>query len=52
MTFHENIDDLQQNDIGQEINLKNYDFSPSLRKATEILIQTGTMPNKNEKKIK
>ena len=52
LTFHDNIDELQQNVVGQEINLKNYDFSPSLRKATEILIQTGTMPNKNEKKIK
>ena len=52
LTFHDNIDDLQQNEIEQELNLKNYDFSPSLRKATEILIQTGTMPNKNEKKIK
>ncbi len=52
LTFHDNIDDLQQNEIEQELSLKNYDFSPSLRKATEILIQTGTMPNKNEKKIK
>ena len=50
LTFHDNIDELQQNEIIQEMNLKNYDFSPSLRKATEILIQTGTMPNKNEKK--
>ena len=50
LTFHDNIDDLQQNEIEQELSLKNYDFSPSLRKATEILIQTGTMPNKNEKK--
>ena len=48
LTFHDNIDDIQQNEIEKEINLKNYDFSPSLRKATEILIQTGTMPNKNE----
>jgi hypothetical protein len=52
LTFHDNIEDLPQNDIEKELNLKNYDFSPSLRKATEILIQTGTMPNKNEKKIK
>ena len=50
LTFHDNIDDIQQNEIGPELNLKNYDFSPSLRKATEILIQTGTLPNKNEKK--
>ena len=42
------IEESQQNDLGQELN-KNYDFSPSLRKATEILIQTGTMPNKDEK---
>ena len=52
LTFHDNIDELQQNDIGQDFNLKNYDFSPSLRKATEILIQTGIMPNKNEKNNK
>ena len=52
LTFHDNIDDIQQNEIEKEINLKNYDFSPSLRKATEILIQTGTMPNKNENKNK
>ena len=52
LTFHDNIEELKQNDIEKELNLKNYDFSPSLRKATEILIQTGTMPNKNEKKIK
>ena len=55
LTFHDNIDnleDIQQNEMKQEINLKNYDFSPSLRKATEILIQTGIMPNKNEKKDK
>ena len=55
LTFHDNIDnleDIQQNEMKQEINLKNYDFSPSLRKATEILIQTGIMPNKNEKKNK
>ena len=52
LTFHDNdnIDDIQQNEIGKELNLKNYDFSPSLRKATEILIQTGTLPNKNDKK--
>ena len=50
LTFHDNIDDIQQNEIEPELNLKNYDFSPSLRKATEILIQTGTLPNKNEKK--
>ena len=51
LTFHEQmsiIEESQQNDLGQELN-KNYDFSPSLRKATEILIQTGTMPNKDEK---
>ena len=51
LTFHEQmsiIEENQQNDLGQELN-KNYDFSPSLRKATEILIQTGTMPNKDEK---
>ena len=36
-------------DIGQELNFKNYDFSLSLRKATEALIQTGTLPNKKEK---
>ena len=52
LTFHDNIDELQQNEIEKEINLKNYDFSPSLRKATEILIQTGIMPNKNEKNNK
>ena len=50
LTFHDNIDELQPNELGQEFNFKNYDFSPSLRKATEILIQTGMMPNKNEKK--
>jgi len=51
ITFHEqmsNIEESQQNDLGQELN-KNYDFSPSLRKATEILIQTGSMPIKDEK---
>ena len=51
LTFHEQfscIEENQQNDLGQELN-KNYDFSPSLRKATEILIQTGTMPIKDEK---
>ena len=32
LTFHDNIDELQQNVVGQEINLKNYDFSPSLKK--------------------
>ena len=51
LTFHEqmsNIEENKQNDLGQELN-KNYDFSPSLRKATEILIQTGTMPIKGEK---
>ena len=52
LTFHDNIDDIQQNEIEPELNLKNYDFSPSLRKATEILIQTGIMPNKNEKNNK
>ena len=50
LTFHDNIDDLQQNEIGQELNLKNYEFSPSLRKATEILIQTGAMPDKIKNK--
>ena len=50
LTFHDNIDDIPHNEIEQELNLKNYDFSPSLRKATEILIQTGIMPNKNDKK--
>ena len=51
LTFHEqmsNIEENQQNDLGQELN-NNNDFSPSLRKATEILIQTGTMPIKDEK---
>ena len=51
LTFHEqmsNIEENQQNELGQELN-KNNDFSPSLRKATEILIQTGTMPIKDEK---
>ena len=51
LTFHEQmsiIEENQPNDLGQELN-KNYDFSPSLRKATEILIQTGTMPIKGEK---
>ena len=50
LTFHDNIDELQPSEIGQDINIKNYDFSPSLRKATEILIQTGMMPDKNDKK--
>jgi hypothetical protein len=51
LTFHEQmsiIEENQQNDLGQDLN-KNYDGSPSLRKATEILIQTGTMPIKDEK---
>ena len=50
LTFHEQmsiIEENQQNDLGQDLN-KNYDGSPSLRKATEILIQTGTMPIKDE----
>ena len=52
LTFHDqmsNVEETQQNDLGQDLN-KNYDGSPSLRKATEILIQTGIMPNKDEKK--
>ena len=53
LTFHEQISNNENNtkrmDIGQELALKNYDFSPSLRQATEVLIQTGTMPNKKEK---
>jgi len=53
LTFHEQISNNENNtkrmDIGQELAFKNYDFSPSLRQATEVLIQTGTMPNKKEK---
>ena len=52
LTFHDqmsNVEEIQQNDLGQDLN-KNYECSPSLRKATEILIQTGIMPNKDEKK--
>ena len=53
LTFHEQISNNENNtrrmDIGQELSFKNYDFSLSLRKATEALIQTGTMPNKKEK---
>ena len=53
LTFHEPISNNENNtrrmDIGQELAFKNYDFSPSLRKTTEALIQTGTMPNKKEK---
>ena len=52
LTFHDqmsNVEEIQQNDLGKDLN-KNYECSPSLRKATEILIQTGIMPNKDEKK--
>ena len=53
LTFHEqtiNVDEdneTKQQNLDKEI--KEYDFSPSLRKNTEILIKTGMLPLNNKK---
>ena len=57
LTFHEqtiNGEEGEENEIKkQNLNLekeiKEYDFSPSMRKNTEILIRTGIMPINNKK---
>lgn len=55
LTFHEqtiNGEEGEENEIKQqnfEKEMKEYDFSPSTRKNTEILIRTGIMPTNNKK---
>ena len=55
LTFHEqtiNAEEGEENEIKQqnlEKEIKEYDFSPSMRKNTEILIRTGIMPINNKK---